>query len=131
MIWKRGKVREDSLIIKPYFINPKTPLTLRHRWLKYYQFILHATKKEKGFPVAQWERICLQCKTGFDPWVRKIPWRKEWLPTPEFLPRESRGQRSLVGYSSRGCMGSDVTEQLTLSHSLSLSKKEKDDIKWI
>ena len=31
------------------------------------------------------------------PWVRKIPWRREWLPTPVFLPRESQGQRSLVG----------------------------------
>ena len=38
-------------------------------------------------------------KTGFDPWVRKISWRREWLPTPEFLPGESHAQRSLVGYS--------------------------------
>jgi len=36
---------------------------------------------------------------GFDPWVRKTPWRREWLPTPVFLPRESHGQRSLAGYS--------------------------------
>ena len=35
-------------------------------------------------------------------WVRKIPWRKEWQPTPVFLPGEFYGQRSLVGYSSRG-----------------------------
>ena len=34
---------------------------------------------------------------GFDPWVRKIPWKKEWLPTPVFLPGESHGQRSLGG----------------------------------
>ena len=34
------------------------------------------------------------------PWVGKIPWRGEWLPTPVFLPGESNGQRSLVGYSS-------------------------------
>ena len=27
----------------------------------------------------------------------KIPWRKEWQPTPVFLPGESHGQRSLVG----------------------------------
>ena len=32
---------------------------------------------------------------GFDPWVRKTPWRREWLPTPVFLPRESHGQGSL------------------------------------
>ena len=31
----------------------------------------------------------------FDPWVRKIPWRRAWQPTPVFLPGESLGQRSL------------------------------------
>ena len=36
---------------------------------------------------------------GLDPWVRKIPWRRKWQPTPVFLPGESLGQRSLVGYS--------------------------------
>ena len=34
----------------------------------------------------------------FDPWVGKIPWRREWQPTPVFLPGKSHGQRSLVGY---------------------------------
>ena len=34
-----------------------------------------------------------------DPWVRKIPWRRKWQPTPVFLPGEPPGQRSLVGYS--------------------------------
>ena len=28
-------------------------------------------------------------RCGFDPWVRKIPWRREWQPTPVFLPGES------------------------------------------
>ena len=32
-------------------------------------------------------------------WVRKIPWRREQLPTPVFLPGEFHGQRSLAGYS--------------------------------
>ena len=32
----------------------------------------------------------------------KIHWRREWQPTPVFLPEKSRGQRSLVGYSPRG-----------------------------
>ena len=36
----------------------------------------------------------------FDPWVRKIPWRREWIPTPVFLPGESHGQRSLVGFET-------------------------------
>ena len=36
---------------------------------------------------------------GLDPWVGKIPWRRETLPTPGFLPGEFPGQRRLVGYS--------------------------------
>ena len=46
----------------------------------------------------------------------KIPWRREWLPTPVSVPGESHGQRRLAGYSSSwGHKESDVTEQLTLS----------------
>ena len=40
---------------------------------------------------------------GLIPELGKIPWRREWLPTPVFLPGESHGQRSLVGYSPWGC----------------------------
>ena len=43
------------------------------------------------------------------------PLEKGWLPTPVFLPTESHGQRSLVGYSPWGRTESDMTEQLTLS----------------
>ena len=60
--------------------------------------------------------ISLQCRRpGFDPWVGKVPWRREWQPTPVFLPRESHGQRSLASYSPWGCKELDTTEQLTLS----------------
>ena len=53
--------------------------------------------------LAQTYRIHLQCKRpGFDPWVGKIPWRRDWLPTPVFLPGESHQQRRLVGYSPWG-----------------------------
>ena len=38
-------------------------------------------------------------RPGFEPQVGKIPWRREWQPTPVFLPEESHGQRSLMGYS--------------------------------
>ena len=45
-------------------------------------------------------RICLQGRRPrFDPWVRKIPWRKAGQPTPVFLPGESHRQRSSAGYS--------------------------------
>ena len=39
---------------------------------------------------------------GFDPGVRKIPWRKTWRPTPLLLPGESHGQRSVIGYIPGG-----------------------------
>ena len=62
------------------------------------------------------KRICQQCRRPmFDLWVRKIPWRREWLTTPAFLPGESYGQRSLAGYSPQGRKESDTTEKLTLS----------------
>ena len=38
------------------------------------------------------------------------PWRRKWQPIPVFLPGESHGQRSLVGYSPWGCTESDTTE---------------------
>ena len=43
-------------------------------------------------------------------------WRRKWQPTPVFLPGESHGQRSLVGYSPWGCKESDTTEQLNHHH---------------
>ena len=66
--------------------------------------------------VAQTVRNLLQCRrSGFEPWVGKIPWRREWLPTSVFLPGEFQGQRSLVGYSAWCHKESDTTKQLTLT----------------
>ena len=45
----------------------------------------------------------MQEPSGFDPWVRKIPWRRKQQPTPMFLPGKSHGQRLLEGYSPWGC----------------------------
>ena len=41
-------------------------------------------------------------RRGFNPWVRKIPWRREWQKTPAFLPGKSHEKRSLEGYSPLG-----------------------------
>ena len=54
----------------------------------------------------------------FNPRVREIPWRREWLPPPVFLPGEFHRQRTLAGYSPRGHKDSDTTGRLTLSLSL-------------
>ena len=58
------------------------------------------------------ESSCQYRRHGFDPWVGKIPWRRAWQPTPVFLPGESHGQRSPVGYSPRGHKESDTTKRL-------------------
>ena len=58
----------------------------------------------------------LQCRSlGFDPWIRKIPCRREWQPTPVFLPGKSHGWRSLVGPNPWSHEESDMTERLTHS----------------
>ena len=54
------------------------------------------------FPGGSEGRVSLQCgRPRFDPWVGKIHWRRKWQPTPVFLPGESHGWRSLVGYIHR------------------------------
>ena len=58
-----------------------------------------------------WDRMCLQCgRPGFDPWVRKIPWRRERLPTPVSRPGEFHEL-----FSPWGCKESDITKRLSLS----------------
>ena len=49
-------------------------------------------------------------ETRFDPWVGKIPWRREWLPTPVIMPGEFHGQRNLAGYHPWGLKESDTTD---------------------
>ena len=56
--------------------------------------------------------LAMQVRCEFEPWVRKIPWRREWQPTPVFLPRESHGQRCLAGFSPQGHTESDTMRQL-------------------
>ena len=81
---------------------------------------------QRPFPISLylfiWKFICIVCislpqcrRPGFNPWVRKIPWRRKWQPTPVFLPGESHWQRSLESYSPQGCK-----ESKRLSNSLSL-----------
>ena len=69
-------------------------------WLIYFEtvnFMLHHSSRSSV------GKDSLQCRRpGFDPWVRKIPWRRKWQPTSVFLPRESHGQRSLAGCSQWG-----------------------------
>ena len=76
----------------------------------------------KGFPggTSGKEPTC-QCRRhkryGFDPTIGKIPWRRAWQATPVFLPGESHGQRSLVGYGPWGHKELDTTEATKYPHS--------------
>ena len=69
-----------------------------------------------GFPGgASGKEPACQCRRrkrhGFEPWLGKIPWRREWQLTAEFLLRESHGQRSLVGHSPWSHKELAMTEQ--------------------
>ena len=106
-------------------------------------------RKNEGGRIVQWER--LNCPTAvmgfpghtsgkeptckfwrqktcrFDPWVRKIPWKKARQPTPVFLPGESHGQRNLTGYSQWGREQSDTMKQLSIhARTDSMHKVSKD-----
>ena len=82
--------------------------------------------------------MCLQCtRSRFDSWVEMIPWRREWQPTPIFLPGKSQGQRSLAGYSPWGrWVGYDwETNTFTFFHHPAISvcrmkKKHLGDRPW-
>ena len=82
------------------------------------------------------ESTCQSRGLRFDPWVRKIPWRRKWEPTPVFLPGKSHGQRSLV--VCNGPWGSkelDRTEWLGMhTHTTSCCQESVHQVKqgvWI
>ena len=55
------------------------------------------------------EPTCQHKRCSFDPWAKKIPWRKKWQPTPVFLLWKSQGQRRLVAYGPWGHRELDTT----------------------
>ena len=71
---------------------------------------MRVSQMSLGFPVRLSGReLACQCRRlGFEPWVRKIPWRRNQLPTPIFLPGEFHGWRSLAG-----CIVHGVTKSQT------------------
>ena len=81
----------------------------------YHQIFVLSLYSHHGFPGGSHSKEST-CNSGdqINPWVRKIPWRREWQPTPVFFPRKSHGQRSLAGYSPWGYKNVNTTEQLTL-----------------
>ena len=69
------------------------------------------------------KKCCQRRRCGFNPWVGKIPWSGKWQPTLVFLPGESHGWRSLVGYRPQGHKELDTTEQLNF-HFLSIASNQ-------
>ena len=67
--------------------------------------------------VAQMVMNLLACNVGNPGLIPglEIPWRRKWRPISVFLPGKFHGQRSMVGYSPRGCRELDMNEQLTLA----------------
>ena len=53
------------------------------------------------------ESACNAGDLGSIPGSGRSPWKREWLPTPVFLPGKSHEQRSLVGYGPWGGKESD------------------------
>ena len=73
--------------------------------------------------------ICLQCRRHrFYPCVWTIPWRRRWQSSPVFLPGESHGQRSQVGYSPWGPKG--VGHDLATKQQLYCQNSELSYMKW-
>ena len=60
------------------------------------------------------EPVCQSRRRGFNPWVKRTPWRRKWQHTPIFLPGKHQGQRGLAGYSPRCPKESDTTLQLSM-----------------
>ena len=82
-----------------------------------------------GFPCdLAGKRIRPQCgRHGFNPWVGKIPWERERLPTPVFWPGEFHGL-----YSPWDCKESDTTEWLSLhGFVIILPKRERLLLLWL
>ena len=94
-LYKWSKLKK-TCFTSPYFLSPVSrlyPLKERIKW--------------DDFP---W---CLQHRRPvFNPWVRKISWRRKWQPTPIILPGKSHGRRSLVGYIPWSHKESDTTKRL-------------------
>ena len=61
-------------------------------------------------------------ETQFQSLGQEDPWRREWLPTPVFLPGKPHGQRNLLGYIPWSHKESDMTVRLTISLFFQLSK---------
>ncbi|XDA89333.1 hypothetical protein R6Z07M_018977 [Ovis aries] len=111
--WTATEIPHLSSLITNAFNSGHFPLHTRSLWsyLRVCLFISWLpwwlSSRESIFQGRRFKRH------GFDPWIRKILWKRKWQPTPVFLLGKSHGQRSLVGYSPWGCkrVGHDLVNK--------------------
>ena len=82
--------------------------------LFFFFFFWLITNKLIGLPwlLSGKESTCQCRRQGFSLWIRKLPWRRKWQPTPVFLPGKFHRQKSLAGYSPWDPIESDTAEWL-------------------
>ena len=91
------RIQGSTIHTCPIYIIAETPSIFG-------KLLIDATNCVTGLPwwLNGTESACQCRRSGFNPWVRKIPWRRKWQPTSIFLSGKSQGQRSLAGYSPWG-----------------------------
>jgi len=105
-LWRKFSQERSAGKILSSFEDMMCVLLLSNKGLNIYGvsfFTLAARKLRVRKWWLSWLRICLQCGTpGFNPWVGKIPWRREHLPTPVFWPEEFHGTVRSLGLQRVG-----------------------------
>ena len=120
---KKARTSQDFLCLGTWMNNDRES----RRQSKYGGKVMSA---EVNLSLKRLQDIPCQCRRqGLDPWVKKIPWRRKWQPTPVFSPGESHGQRSLAAFSPWGPrIGHDwATEQ---AHRQNISGWGQPQDKW-
>ena len=146
--WKTSLIKTTkwSKVTQP----GSTELLLHYYYLHYYTYYFDlkyniSSMHASSFSPGEYCLVFIKCSVNkslpamwethiwsrFDPWVRKIPWRRKWQPTPVLLPGKFHGWRSLVGYSLWGRKESDTTERLHFSslHFKHIRERKKEQVK--
>ena len=84
----------------------KIECTQKETRIKMFHCRKHKNQLNRKDGTSDKESVCQyrrHTRHGFDPWVRRIPWRRKWQLVPVFLPGKYHGQRSLAGCSLLSC----------------------------
>ena len=128
MTYKLDIVARENISFTKVFSVPQSlksgygTVSILRAWPEWFEGESLMAQTLKNLP-AMWET-----------WVWSLGWvdplRRTWQPTTTFLPGESHGLRSLVGYSSWGHRESDITEYLSIAQNLQ-GWKEVGFLLWV